>query len=74
MFWVRVSAKVTLRKYENSRCTVRLKLVKSSGHNCEPALFSDSIHNSLKVTSLGNPNPFDVTNEMLHFFLNAIPF
>lgn len=65
---------MALRKNQDSRCPVGFKLVKSSGHNCEPAPFSDSIHNSLEVTSLGNPNPFDVTNEMLHFFLNAIPF
>ena len=69
-----MSAKMALRENQHSRCPVGLKLVKSSGHNREPAPFSDSIHNSLKVKSLGNPNPFDVSDEMLHFFLNAIPF
>lgn len=65
---------MALRENQDARCPVWLKLVKSSGYHCKPALFSNSIHNSLKVKSLGNPNPFDVSDEMLHFFLNAIPF
>ena len=43
---------MALRENQDSRCPVGFKLVKSSGHNCEPAPFSDSIHNSLKVKSL----------------------
>ena len=43
---------MALRENQDACCPVWLKLVKSSGHNCEPAPFSDSIHNSLEVTSL----------------------
>jgi hypothetical protein len=40
------------------------KLVKGSAHDCEPAPFSDPIHNSLQVTGLGYPNTFNVANEV----------
>ena len=41
------------------------KLVKGSAHDCEPAPFSDSIHNSLEVGRLGDPYTFNVSDEML---------
>jgi hypothetical protein len=69
-----MGAEMALRKNQDSRCPMGLKLVKSSGHHCEPAPFSDLIHNSLKVRSLGDPNPFDVTYEVLHLSFNAFPF
>jgi len=44
-----MGTEVTLGQNQNTRCPVRLKLVKSSGNDCKSALFSDSIHNSLEV-------------------------
>jgi len=69
-----MSTEMALGENQDSRCPMGLKLVKSSGHNCEPAPFSDSIHNTLKVGSLGDPNPFDMTYEVLHLSFNAFPF
>lgn len=40
---------VTLGQYENASSTMRFKLVKSPSHDCELALFSDPIHNSLEM-------------------------
>ena len=59
-----MGTKMALRENQYSCCPVGLKLVKSSGHNSEPAPFSDSIHNYFKVGSLGNPDPFDMTYEV----------
>ena len=61
-----MSTKVALGKYENSRGPLGFKLVKGSAHDCEPAPFSDSIHNSLQVTRFGDPHTFDVSDEVLH--------
>ena len=69
-----MSAEMALRENQDSCCPMGLKLVKSSGHNCEPAPFSDSIHNSLKVGSLGDPNPFYITYKVLHLPFNAFTF
>jgi hypothetical protein len=44
-----MSTKVALGKNENSCRSVWFKLVKGSAHDCEPAPFSDPIHNSLEV-------------------------
>ena len=60
------SIKVPLQKHENSRGPVRLKLVKGSAHYCEPAPFSDLIHNFLKMRSFGDPYAFDVSDEVIH--------
>lgn len=69
-----MSTKVTLGENENSRGSLGFKLVKGSAHDCEPAPFSDSIHNSLKVSGLGNPNAIDVSDEVLHIILMACDF
>ena len=57
-----MSAKVTLGEYEHSGCSVRLKLVKSSGHNCEPTPFSDSKHDSLEMLCSRNPYTINMSN------------
>jgi hypothetical protein len=48
-FGVRVRTEVALGQNQYTRRPVRLKLVKSSGNDCKPALFSDSIHYPLEV-------------------------
>jgi len=73
-FRVSVSAKVALRKHENSGRSVRLKLVKSLGHYVEPTPFSDSIHNSLKMRSFGYPDAFDMSDEVFHFLSKDYSF
>jgi hypothetical protein len=65
-FRVRVSAKVALGKHENSRGSMGFKLVKGSAHDCEPAPFSDSIHNFLEVNDPRDPHAFNVSDEVLH--------
>jgi hypothetical protein len=65
-FGVRVGTKVALRKYENSRSPMGFKLVKGSAHDCEPAPFSDSIHNFLEVNDPRYPHTFDMSDEVLH--------
>ena len=57
---------VTLGQDQDARRPMRLKLVKSSIYHRKPALFSDSIHNVLKVAGLGHPHPVNVTDEVLH--------
>ena len=64
MFGVRVCTEVTFRKHEYARGSMRLKLVKSSGNNVEPAPFSDSIHNILEVFGTCDPHTIDVTQEV----------
>jgi len=54
---------VALRKYKDSGCPVRLKLVKSSA---KPALFSDSIHNFFKVGTASDPYAVNTADQMLH--------
>jgi hypothetical protein len=70
-FRVRVSTKVALGEYENSSGPLGFKLVKGSAHDCEPAPFSDPIHNCLQVIGLGDPHTFDVSDEMLHITLGV---
>ena len=65
-FRIRVSAKVAFRKHENSRGSMGFKLVKGSAHDCEPAPFSDSIHDFLEVNDPRDPNAFNVSDEVLH--------
>jgi hypothetical protein len=55
---------VTFGQNQNTRRPVRLKLVKSSGNDVEPALFSDSIHNYFEVGRMRDPNTIDSTYEM----------
>jgi hypothetical protein len=50
------------------------KLVKGSAHDCEPAPFSDSIHNSLEMGRLGDPYTFNVSDEVLHITLGVAYF
>ena len=45
---------------------VRLKLVKSSAYDSKPGLFSDSIHNFLKVGTASDPHAIDPADQMLH--------
>jgi hypothetical protein len=59
-----MSTEVALGQDQNARRPVRLKLVKSSVHNGKPALFSDSIHNSLEVVNTRDPNAIDMTYEV----------
>jgi len=68
-FRVRMGTEVALGQDQNTRRPVRLKLVKSSAHDCEPALFSDSIHNSLEMVNTRDPNAIDVSYEVegLHY-------
>jgi len=39
-----MSTEMTLGENKDARRPMGLKLVKSSGNDCKPALFSDSIH------------------------------
>jgi hypothetical protein len=55
---------VTFRKHEYARGSMRLKLVKSSGNNVEPAPFSDSIHDVLEVFGTRDPYTVDVPQEV----------
>jgi hypothetical protein len=71
-FRIRVSAKVALGKNENSRGPMGFKLVKGSAHDCEPAPFSDSIHNSLKVISPGDPYTFYMPDEVIHHVILGV--
>lgn len=49
MFRIRVRTEMALGQNQNTRGSVRFKLVKSPGNNVKPALFSDSIHNLFEV-------------------------
>ena len=69
-----MSTEVTLGQNQNARSSMRFKLVKSSTYDCKPALFSDSIHNSLEMVSSRDPNAIDVTHEMLHSSLRVAYF
>ena len=67
-----MGTKVTLGKHENSGGSMWFKLVKGMAHDCEPAPFSDSYHNSLQMCRPGNPHTFDVPNEVvLHINLGG---
>ena len=59
-----MSAKVALGKHQDPSGSMRFKLVKGSAHDCEPAPFSDSIHNSLEVSSLRDPYTLDMSDEV----------
>lgn len=65
---------MTLGKYENSCRPMGLKLVKGSAHDCEPAPFSDSIHNFLEVNHSRYPNTFYMSEEVCHIFLRVADF
>ena len=61
-----MSREVALGQDEDARRPMWFKLVKSSIYYRKPAPFSDSIHNSLQVTRLGDPDPADVSDEVFH--------
>ena len=67
---------MALGKYQDSCCPMGFKLVKGSAHDCEPAPFSDSIHNSLEVCRLGDPHTFNMSDEMniIHITLGVAYF
>ena len=59
-----MSTKVALGKHQDPGSSMWFKLVKGSAHDCEPAPFSDSIHNSLEVSSLRDPYTLDMSDEV----------
>ena len=67
---------VTLSQDEDSRRPMGFKLVKSSAYHSNPALISDSIHDSLEVLRLRHPHTVDMTDEMLHLrnYLGTLHF
>jgi hypothetical protein len=67
-FRVRVGAEMALGQNQDARRPMGFKLVKGSAHDCEPAPFSDSIHNSLEVSSLRDPYTLDMSDEVFHIY------
>ena len=57
---------MALGQDQYSSCPLGLKLVKSSGYDNKPALFSDSIHYGLEVARRGDPDPLDVSYQVFH--------
>ena len=69
-----MSTEVTLGEHKDARRPVRFKLVKSPSHDCELALFSDPIHNSLEMGRFGHPYSFNVSDDVQHIFLRVRHF
>lgn len=61
-----MGTEMALREDEHTSGSMRLKLVKGVLHYGEPASFSDTNHNRLKMFRFGHPHAINVSDEVAH--------